>query len=214
MRRIVRFYQNIQPANNRVFYTRDDILNKWSDYRLQVRKNYIQWLFPLETDTGDIKMTSGLLYKFRTNPLLRRYVIRSVLRFMDFFGFTVKIENGKPVGVTNTKPVYREEDNVIIGLYNPDNFPRITRILQFLNVIHMENMGVLFFLMLCKAMKENPDLKQLINNQVGVLQSWIKTQSYLAEHRYDVEEIFVGQKLEDWEKSEIELEDDINDAWD
>lgn len=192
---------------------RDDILDKWSDFRFQVRKNYIQWLFPLETDTT-IRMTPGLRYKFQKNHLLRRQVIRSVLRFMSFLGYTIKVNDGEPVDVIQIKPINREENNVIIGLYNPDNYPRITRILTFLNDINMHELGAFFFLMLCRAMQEHPDLKHLIDTEM-VLQKWMKTQPYLKERGYEAQEALLGEELEDWEKfSDQSQQEHVRDAWD
>lgn len=211
MRNVLRFYNNEQPANDRIFYLYDDIVNKWSDYRLQVRKNYINWLFPLETDV-DTKLTKGLLYKFRTNQLLRRKVIRATLRMMSFFGYTVTKDNN--LDVVAIKPIMRQEENTVIGLYNSDNYPKITRILQFLTNIHMEDMSALFFLMLCKAIKENPDLKHIVKTKV-VLQEWLKTQSYIKkEKRYEAEGKIFGEELESWEKSHEEEEVVKEDGWD
>jgi hypothetical protein len=204
MRKILRFYENVQPANNRIFYLYDDIVNRWSDYRLQVRKNYINWLFPLETDI-DTKLTKGLLYKFQTNENLRRKVIHATMRMMSFFGYIVVQEPSGSLNVEQDKPVMRQENNIVVGLYNPNNFSKITRILTFLNKIHMEDMSALFFLILCKGMKQYPDLNYIVKTN-NVIQDWLKTQSYInKEKRYQAEETIFGEELESWEKSHEEI---------
>jgi len=197
MKQIIAFYMNKVPANDRVFYLFDDIVNKWTDYRLQVRQNYINWLFPLETDI-DTKLTSNILYQFRKNQNLRLKVSRAVIRMMFFFGYSVDLKTMQPIRIMNLK---REENNVVVGLYNPDNYSKITRILHFLTVIKMPELSALFFLMLCSAMHENPDLQQLVNSK-NVVSSWIKTQPYLETQRYPAEEAMVGTTLEDWEKDD------------
>lgn len=211
MRRLVRFYDNIQPSVEH--YKIDDILTKWTDYQFQVRENYLQWLFPLPDDTR-FKLTAGLRYKFQKEPRLRRQVIRAVIRFMLFLGYTIKVVDGQPVDIIEVKRVHREENNVVIGLYNKDNFPRITRILTFLSEIKMYELGTWFFLMLCQAMQKYPDLKFLIESSM-VLQDWMKTQPYLEDKRYEAEEALIGEELESWEKSNSlsEPEPVINDAW-
>jgi hypothetical protein len=212
MRRVIRFYENIQPANGRIFYLFDDIVNRWTDYRLQVRQNYINWLFPNEFDI-DTKLTKGLLYKFRVDEKLRRHVLKATLRIMAFFGYSV---NPEKMEIVQIKPIQRIEENVLVGLYNPTNYPRITRILHFLTEIRMTNLSALFFLMLCNAMKDNPDLKYLITSK-NIIGDWIKTQPYLRSKKYIVQEIMTGNQLDDWEKSDQEFILELvkqKDAWD
>lgn len=211
MRNVLRFYNNEQSAGDRIFYLYDDIVNKWSDYRLQVRKNYINWLFPLPSDV-DTKLTKGLLYKFRTNQNLRIKVVRATLRMMSFFGYTVT-SDGVSLDVVMIKPALREDENTVVGLYNPDNFPKITRILQFLVEIGMQDMSALFFLMLCKAIHANPDLKHIVKTKV-IIQEWLKTQSYIKkEKRYEAEGKIFEEELESWEKSHEEEPFVKTDGW-
>lgn len=209
MRRVVRFYENIQPANDRIFYLFDDIVDRWTDYRLQVRQNYINWLFPSESDT-DTKLAKGLIYRFRVNEKLRRQVLRVTLRIMSFFGYSV----GPFPKIIQIKPIMREEEKTVIGLYNPINYPRITRILHFLTEIRMNDLSALFFLMLCKAMKENPDLRHLISSK-NVVGDWIKTQPYLQSQKYLAEEGMTGLEIASWEKSaeEVPITTLVEDAW-
>jgi hypothetical protein len=217
MRNLLRFYENKVSANNKFSYLRDDIINLWPDFRFQTRKNYITWFFPLENDINN-KLTKGLLYKFRTNQYLRSQVIRIVLRYMSFLGYSIKIENNKPVDVVEIKPIYREENGVIIGLYNKDNYSNITRILQFLQIINMSALGMIFFLMLCRSMKTYPDLKHKINSEL-VIPRWIKTQPYLVSQKIEAEESLLGEVLESWEREYENTSDneednkDDRDSW-
>lgn len=202
MRQILRFYHNEVPANDRLFYLRDDIINKWSDFRLQTRKNYLSWFYP---DLSSKK----IIYKFRTNVYLRKQVLRFTVRFMLFLGFTVTPE----LDVKNIKPIYREENGVTLGLYNPNTFLMITRILEFLREIHMSLLGALLFLCICKAIKTNPDLGHIIGEK-DVFQDWAKTQPYLEETRFTAQENLFGEELEDWEKNISEENIEKHDAWD
>lgn len=211
MRRVVRFYENIQPANNQIF---NDIVNKWSDYSLQVRENYINWLFPNEKDT-DTKLTKGMLHRFRVNGNLRRRVVKATLRMILFFGYTV---DPVKMEIKQIKPIQRREENVVVGLYNPDNYPRITRILHFLTEIHMTDLSALVFLVLCDAMKTNPDLRHLIDSK-NVVRDWIKTQPYLVAKKYIAEEAMTGVEIASWEKSDENQGPELTviepkDAWD
>jgi hypothetical protein len=131
---------------------------------------------------------------------------------MAFFGYSVdpiKME------IKQIKPIQRQEENVVVGLYNPDNYPRITRILHFLTEIRMPDLSALFFLMLCEAMKSNPDLRHLIASK-NVVADWIKTQPYLLQKKYIAEEAMTGTEIASWEKSEEDIRIDIkkDDAWD
>lgn len=201
MRQIVRFYHNEIPANDRLFYLRDDIIDRWSDFRLQTRKNYITWFYP--------DLSKKILYKFRTNQYLRYQVLRFTVRFIYFLGFTITPD----LNVENFRSIYREENGIIIGLYNPDTYPLITRIMEFLQKINMTLVSALMFLCICKAIKSNPDLAYIINDK-DVFQSWAKTQSYLSEIRYDAQESLFNEELEEWEKSFSEEDLQHGDAWD
>lgn len=212
MKPILKFYNNMEPADGRIFYSFNDIVSEWSDYRLQVRKNYINWLFPSENDTKT-RLTSEVIYKFKTNRNLRANIAKAVIRMMLFFGYTVDMKTMMPIQVGDLK---REENHVIIGFYNPDNYAYITRILHFLEVVKMPELSAIFFHMICMAMHANPDLKQLINNK-NVISTWVKTQSYLEKERYKAEESLAGAALEDWEKTYEEPSETvakIKDAWD
>lgn len=189
MRRILGFYESKNQQHN---YTFNEIVNTWSDYKLQVNNNYINWLFPMKDDI-ETKLTVGLLYKFKTNPVLRNKVIKATRRIMLFFGYEIN-----KFDVVEIKPIFREENHVVIGFYNPDNFPKITRILNFLSIIDMQAMCSLFFLMICKAMKD-PKFNYLVKEK-NILQEWLKTQTYLTKDQINnAETKLFGEELADWE---------------
>jgi hypothetical protein len=207
MRGVVRFYQGQQDKP----YPYEEIIG-WTDSRLQARKNYINWLFPLETD-AETKLNKALLYKFKTNRNIRMKVVRATLRMMSFFGYEMT-ENFDLILV---KPIQRSEDGVVIGLHNLENLPKITRILEFLTKAEFRDLSALFFLMLCKAMKESPEFKHIVKTSL-VLQDWIKTQPYLSQNKYVIEEKVFGEEIASWEKSRS-VEEGIpiqvaQDAWD
>ena len=46
--KIIKFYNNNYPANNKKNYYLNDILTNWSDLELETAHDFIQWLFPDE----------------------------------------------------------------------------------------------------------------------------------------------------------------------
>jgi len=199
MARVIRFYENKEPAVGRMYYSFSDIVNEWDDYRLQVRRNYINWLFPNESD-DETKLTAKILYKFRTNLNIRTKVILATLRMMLFFGYSIDLKTMMPVPVRELR---REMNGIIVGFYNPENYARITRILHFLTSIKMPEMSAMFFCMICMALRGAPDLQALVS-QNNVVSDWIRTQPYLIEDRYTAEESLLGTTLQDWEKTQPE----------
>lgn len=215
MRRLVRFYEDIQPIrSDRPSFNFTDITNLnesiWTDYRLQISKDeLINWLFPSENDTTT-KLNKGAIYKFRTNIMLRKKVFKATLRIMSLYGYTITMDGEN---VRQIKPILREQSGITIGLLNEENYKDITRILQFLSLIRMNKLCMLFFLMLCDAMQHNPEFKHKVN-QTNVLKKWIETQPYLEDKKYKVEEAILGESLEDWEKSYESSTSKRLDAWD
>ena len=199
MRRVVRFYDNIQPANKKSGYTFDNIVNKWTDYQLQVRKGYIEYLFPLPNDVNT-KLSKGLLYKMKKNKNQREKVSTAVLRLMNLYGYTLVMENDSVV-VKQVHKLYRESGRTKVGLFNESNYPHITRMLKFLELVNMKYLSSLVFLMLIKAMDKNQDLKKLICSK-NVLEDWISTQDYLLDKKYSIIENMCNVKLDDWEKDD------------
>lgn len=205
----MRFYDNV-PDQARP--TRKEVLN-YSDYTLQVRDRYLKWLFPLDSDKEDTRLTKGMIYKFK-DKRRKTQVIEAVLRMMSFLGYTLNVENKHIVGVKQIKPLYRDKGDIVIGLYNTNTYPRITRILQFLEKIDMTFLSSLLFLCLCRAMKDDPELSHRIVSN-AVVDDWIKTQPYLKDKRVEAEEALISESLESWEKEHEQEEKllTLQDAW-
>jgi len=112
----------------------------------------------------------------------------------------------------------RMEENTVVGFFNPDNYPRITRILHFLTETNQPDLSALFFLMICMAMQESPELQVLIDSK-SVIRSWLKTQRYVTD-RYTAEENLTNTVLAGWERSDDQMADGqevveiVRDAWD
>lgn len=212
MRRFQRFYKDQQTASDKKPLKINEIL-QWSDYRLQTRTDYIQWLYPLPTDSRQTKLTNNLRNGFQRSKELRTQVIKVTLRMMSLFGYTVDTDT---MNVKEIKPIFRQEETTVIGLYNPDNYPRLTRMMEFLTIIEMPHMSELLFLMTCRSMQDYPDLKVLMHDKF-VIQDWIKTQPYLIKGRYKAEAKLFDEELEDWEKQSLDSIMDYEptrDAWD
>jgi len=223
-RRVLRFYELDKPEKG-LSYNFADIVYSWSDLQLQKNQGYINWLFPSETDE-ETKLSKGLAYKFWTNQNLRKKVVQATLRMMNFFGFSVTVvtDDGTPSVVTGsrlvlntTKSLIRAEDGVNLGLGNPENLAKITRILHFLERCSFPYLSSLFFLMLCRAMRESPEFKHLVKKN-NIIQQWIDCLPYLRKDKWKIEENLFGEELAEWEKrSTLDLVSNTrrvaNDAW-
>lgn len=211
MRQLLHFYMNEVNSSG---ITLDNILD-WSDYKLQSDTTYINWLFPSATSANKgNRLTPGAVYRFRTYKELRIGVKNAVLRFISFLGYSFVHDT---LDVIEIKPLYREENGTVIGLYNSNTFEKIGKAFTFLETIRMDNLSTVLFLVVCRVMKIDPEIKALINTH-SVLQGWIKTQPYLVERdRYKMEEALIDTELEDWERSASDEEKPIalvGDAWD
>lgn len=172
MRSVLRFYDGVDSIEDVGPTSFDEIIYKWSDYKLQVRSNYLEYLFPSF-------LSSGLRYKFRTQTHLRKKVTLAVFRIIEMFGF--KIENSRPV--RNDKKLKRQENWIIVGLYNPINYSRLTKIFNFLREIRMDHLSAILFLVMCNVIKDNQDLSYMIEES-GEAKHWVKTQLYLNKKAY------------------------------
>lgn len=210
MRRFVRFYKDEQTASENFPFKRSDVL-EWTDYQLQTRNEYVKWLFPLPSDEPPTKMTSRIQYVFRTNPEMRERAVKSTRRMLNFFGYEIN----DSLEVVENKPLNRKVGPITIGLYNTQNFEKITRILNFLKIVHLDKLRSLVFLSICKAMKQYPDFRQLVYDN-DVIDDWLKTQSdYVTDLTTAKEGLFSGMELDDWELQDFDGElEDGGDAWD
>ena len=176
---LIKFYTNLYPANNKKDYYFRDIVGKWDDYKLEVKHDFIQWLFP--DNTGGVnpkapKLTKRDVEEFRKNPVLRSNVVKATLRMLLFYGFTIKGST-----VEQVLPLNRRSLGRTIGLFSTHNYKRITRILDFLVHIKMEYLSALFFLAMCQAIKSNHILlSKVVKNRS--MKKWMSTQPFLIKH--------------------------------
>jgi hypothetical protein len=188
MNNLIKFYNNLYPANNKKNYFFADIVKKWDDYKLEVKHDFVQWLFPDETggvNSNAPKLTKNDIKQFRTDAVLRSNVVEATLRMLLFYGFVID-----GTGVKQIKPLNRRDRGRTIGLFSVHNYKRLTRIMDFLVQIDMEYLSALFFLSLCQAIKSNYMLlKKVLTNKS--LKTWMSTQNYLVSniHTYDVRKL-------------------------
>lgn len=174
---VILFYKGKTTANGKKNYDFDNIINFWSDYKLEKEHDFIQWLFPDETggvNENGPHLTENDVDKFRSSNKLRKNVIKAVLRMMLFYGFAVN----KNFKVKQIKPLKRIENGIIVGLYSTHNYKRLTRMMIFLNRINMEMLSALVFLSLCKAGNADTTLREKMIKS-GAIKIWKQTQSYI-----------------------------------
>ena len=155
----------------------------------------INWLFPLPD--GSPKLSSGLLYKFRTTPLLRIKVVQLVIRFIRLYGYEVSIIK-KSTGIKlelEQKSIIRWDVDTYVGLYNEKSYPVINRIFKFLSEIRMPTLSALLFLMICRSLHDNI----IKENCKEYILPWLRYQQYISEN--DMIKVYENlyEKLEEWE---------------
>ena len=188
MSKLIRFYQGKYPANGKKGYLFNDIVNKWSDYELEIRHDYIQWLFP--DPIGGInprgsKLTAVDLKVFKKNIKIRSNVINATVRMLLFYGYQI---NSDDWSLQRVKEIKRKERGRWIGLYATHNYLRITRILHFLNQIEMSFLSIIVFWAMCEAMRDDPEFRIKVKSD-GALPIWMNTQKFLQKYSdgYDVD---------------------------
>jgi len=203
MNKLIKFYYNLIPANNKKNYFFDDIVS-WSDYKLETAHDYIQWLFPDKTGGVNPKaphLTPSDIKKFKTDRVLRRNVVQASLRMLLFYGFV-----NEGTEVKQILPLNRRERGRTIGLFSTHNYRRLTRIMSFLRKINMEYLSAIFFLSLCYAMRSNHMFLKKVLKQKS-LPLWMKTQKSLKPYitNYDINKItevipMEEEESEDWDE--------------
>jgi hypothetical protein len=172
---LILFYKNIIPANGKEGYYLNDIL-KWSDLELEVRHDYIQWLFPLETagqNASAPTLTEDDIITFQTDPDIREMVFKATLKMLRFYGFSLNTN----WSVDQIRKLDHIINGQVIGLYSEHNYLRITRIMKFLNIIRMERLSEIFFLTMCETVSSDETLHKKVKGKT--LQFWMNTQPFL-----------------------------------
>ena len=172
MSKIIQFYTNLFQVDG---YYLDDII-KWDDYNIESMPDFIQWLFPNIKDL-DINLSRKSIHQFKTDVSIRDNVIQVVIRMLLFYGFVLDKEEI----IKQIKPIYRRDKGETVGLLSKRNYNRITRIMDFLNIIEMQYLSAIFFLLICTSMKTSKIFsKQVLKNEY--LKHWMSTQSFLVSY--------------------------------
>ena len=175
MSRLIKFYRDELTVNNNYF---SDLIYNWSDYQFETDVDWITWLFPSYSKNKYNKnnpvLTDNVVKIFQRDKNIRLSVLRSTLRLLLLYGFT--IENSTIVQV---RPVRRYYNGRPIGFYSIHNYRYITQILKFLELINMSNLSSLFFLAMTMAIKHDRELREIVKKE-NSFYYWMNTQSYLS----------------------------------
>ena len=83
MSKLIQFYNNLYPINNKNYFFSD--VMKWDDYNLEVKRDYIKWLFPSEKeDKKNPVLTKQDIIQFRSNSIIRSNVVEAALKMLFF----------------------------------------------------------------------------------------------------------------------------------
>jgi hypothetical protein len=187
----IQFYRGFIEANNKKGYLISDMLN-WSDYDLEIRHDYIQWLFPDKSGGVNAKaphLTKDDILIFKNDSDIRSLINKASIRMLSFYGYDTA---GNQI-----KAINRRERGHTIGLYSTHNYLRLTRIMKFLNQINMPKMSCIFFLSLCIAMKADRGFYDKVVEYKS-LSIWMKTQPYLRQYvdSYDISKMDTSSRDE------------------
>jgi len=147
-----------------------DIINNWSDRKLQKNTVILTQIYPLTAED------SIDLPDFKKDHTVRIAIVKVSLRLLAFFGYRIRDR----YSLEQIKPVLREEKGVVVGLCNKKNIQLITRMLKFFGENNMGILSGIFCLAICKALEESSDFRELVWDS-KVLREWLKTQKYLTE---------------------------------
>jgi ubiquitin C-terminal hydrolase len=142
-------------------------IDSQDDYKLEISKKYIKYLFP------DKKLMSlSDITAFKINKTLRKNIVTCTLRMLLFYGFIIDKKD---------TVIQINENGKNIGLYSVGNYNVITQIMNFLVDVDMEYLSAIFFLAMCKAIKSDNYMYKVIDNKY--IKDWIKTQPYLKDYK-------------------------------
>jgi hypothetical protein len=147
-----------------------DIVNNWSDRKLQKNTLILTEIYPLKGET------SVDLPDFKKDKNIRVSIVKVSLRLLGFFGYSIR----ERYSLQQIKPILREEKGVVVGLCNKKNIELITRILKFFGENNMGILSGIFCLAICKALQDCSNFRQVVWDN-KVLRTWLKTQKYLTE---------------------------------
>lgn len=154
MSRILSFYRGLESTDEG--YSFQEILS-WSDDRLEQVHTYIQWLFPLEEQSGANPSAPVLdraaIAAFHEDTSLRQKLQLAFARMLRFYGFTLTppdsaLAVARTVDFSSRARVWLSRGN--------HNHLRITRILKSLTVLGLKAEANEFLLALESAAEQFP----------------------------------------------------------
>ncbi|MBF0540152.1 MAG: hypothetical protein HQK91_01720 [Nitrospirae bacterium] len=167
---IINFYLGKETDDKHRFLS--DIL-KYSDDQLESYHDFIQWLFPLETES-QYNLLAPLIdkeirYEFSKNVILQDNLCKSCSRMLHFYGFLC----GPPLNIesiiTCDMNFTKKAENWLSP--NNHNHLRLTRILRSLRLLSLEKCSSKLLLKLEEIALQNP---HKISKET--LHFWQKTQ--------------------------------------
>jgi len=153
MNEVAEFYKGavVHPDG----YTIGSILAA-DDYFLAVKHNFIQWLFPLkkasEAVPGSPILSSSEIQLFRKEPELRRGMMRSFHRMLQFYGFKITVDNKGQPGIQRAEN-FDERRKDWLTPHN-HNYKRISRMLESLSLLGLADAATMFFSALEEVYRE------------------------------------------------------------
>jgi len=111
---------------------------KWSDEQLEDDHHYIQWLFPLTTDSEAVfapVLREFELKDLRKDPTVQNQMIKSLRQMLSFYGFVLSTKERE----IEVLPSERYEERVCVWMTpNNHNYRRISRILGSLKLAQLD----------------------------------------------------------------------------
>jgi len=147
----------------------NDIVNNWSDRKLQKNTFILTEIFPLKSEN------SVDLPDFKKDQDIRLLLVKASLRLLSFFGYRIKDR----YSIEQIKPILREEKGVVVGLCNKKNLELVTRMLKFFGENNMGILSGIFCLAICNALEYCSNFRELVGDN-NVLGDWLNTQKYLS----------------------------------
>ena len=141
---LIPFYRGQEPNNRQATF--EQILS-WDDGQLEADHHYIQWLFPLASQSNHNRTAPVLdaetIQTFRNDAALKSQMLRSFRRMLTFYGLQM---NEGPIAITRA-PNFNARATV--WLTPPDqnyhNFLRVTRIIRSMNILGLPEYGKAFY---------------------------------------------------------------------
>ena len=145
-----------------------DIVNNWSDRKLQKNTLILTYIYPLKGENSDLP-------EFKKDQNIRVSIVKASLRLLSFFGYRIRDR----YSVEQIKPILREEKGVVVGLCNKKNLQLITRMLKFFEENNMGILSGIFCLAICNALEYCSNFRELVRDN-NILTDWLNTQKYLS----------------------------------